>query len=89
MSTDGTKTHFSLVVKSVQIEPATPQELTYAILNGDRFLPESSLDGGSQQKLTVIIKAATTAQQICNKLCYKLLALRDTIINCRLMDMMN
>ena len=76
----------SIYTKENLPESITPQETTCAILNGDRFIQESSLEWGSQPTATVIlIKNAEKAQQLCSQLCYKLKTERDIAINCKIM----
>ena len=80
-----------LAIKSIDTkenlpELKNPQETTRAILNGDRFIQESSLEWGSQPTATVILtKNAEKAQQLCSQLCYKLTTERDIAKKCKIM----
>ena len=76
----------SIYTKENLPELITPQETTCAILNGDRFIQESSLEWGSQPMATVTLtKNAEKAQQLCSQLCYKLKTERDIAMNCKIM----
>ena len=69
----------SLYREEGRAEPLSPEEMTSAILNGDRFQTENST------VITLSQNNKAVAHYTCSKLCHKLIKERDYIINEQLM----